>query len=64
MNVAKIKEALLASVGNPETGAISEYADVMAEAIAKELDDCCAEPEVKSFTPVKETRVLEAPEAH
>jgi hypothetical protein len=60
--VAKIKALLLESVGNPESGAIADFADTMAEAISKELDDCCS-TEAKSFTPVSETRVIKPTEA-
>ena len=59
MDVAKIKAILLASVGNPKSGAISDFADTMANAIAKELEP---EQEVKSFNPVKETRVKKVSE--
>lgn len=33
MTVEKIKETILAAAGNPESGAIFEIADVLAEAI-------------------------------
>ena len=66
----EIKKALLASVGNPESGPIAQNADKMTEAV------CCideevkpkAEPKVeekaepKASKPVKETRIQEASE--
>lgn len=60
MDVAKIKAILLASVGNPDSGAIADYADVMAHSVVNECKcdkDCCKE-EVKSYNPVSETRVI------
>lgn len=60
MNVAKIKALILESVGNPESGAIAEYAQVMAQAVADEIND---KDEVKEFQPVKETRVIKPTEA-
>lgn len=60
MEVGKIKRLLLDSVGNPESGAIAEYADVMAKAIAEGLED---KLEVKSYEPVKETRVVKPTES-
>ena len=66
----EIKKALLASVGNPESGPIAQNANKMAEAV------CCLdetpEPKVEEKTeekaepkaskPVKETRIQEASE--
>jgi hypothetical protein len=52
MNKEEIKKAILKVAGNPESGAIFELADAMADAI------CGKEPEVKKFDPVKETRVV------
>ncbi|CAB4161373.1 hypothetical protein UFOVP772_43 [uncultured Caudovirales phage] len=52
MNKEQIKQAILKVAGNPESGAIFELADAMADAI------CEKEPEVKKFDPVKETRVV------
>jgi hypothetical protein len=58
MNKGDIKKAYLAAVGNPETGVFVEFADVIAEAIAKE----CCEEETKTVAPVKEIRVVKADE--
>jgi hypothetical protein len=60
----EIKKAILASVGNPESGPIAQNADKMAEAV------CCIDDkpkveekaEPKASKPVKETRVQEASE--
>ena len=62
MDVGKIKAVLLASVGNPESGAISDNADAMALAILKELNGESETVEVKEFNPVKETRVKKVSE--
>lgn len=66
----EIKKALLASVGNPESGPIAQNADKMAGAISS-LDNP-EEPKVeqkaedkvepKASKPVKETRIQEASE--
>ncbi len=60
MEMAKIKAVLLESVGNPESGAIAEYAEVMAKAISDEIN---GKDEVKEFNPVKETRIIKPTEA-
>jgi len=57
MEKRAIKIAILKVAGNPESGAIADLADEMAEAIVK-LD----EPEAKSFSPVKETRIQDIKE--
>lgn len=57
MDVAKIKAVLLASVGNPESGAISDNANAMALAVLKELNGESETVEIKEFNPVKETRI-------
>ncbi len=33
MDVAKVKAVLLEAVGNPETGVIADYADLLSEAV-------------------------------
>jgi hypothetical protein len=65
VDVAKIKAVLLASVGNPESGVLSDCADDMALAILKAYEndgDCCKQG-VKEFNPVKETRVIKVSES-
>jgi len=52
-----IRKAILKVAGDPENGVIKDLAGAMADAIVA-LD----EPEVKSYDPVKETRVMKAPE--
>jgi hypothetical protein len=53
MNVADVKRAYFNALGNPSSGLFVEFADVICEAIVAEF----GEPEVKTFEPVKETRV-------
>lgn len=57
MNKQQIKSAILKTAGNPESGAIADLVDQMAEAILN-ID----KPEVKKFNPVSETRVIESKE--
>lgn len=57
MNKEQIKSAILKTAGNPESGAIADLVDEMAEAILN-ID----KPEVKKFNPVSETRVIESKE--
>jgi hypothetical protein len=57
MNKEQIKSAILKTAGNPESGAIADLVDQMAEAILN-ID----KPEVKKFNPVSETRVIESKE--
>jgi hypothetical protein len=59
MNKAEIKAALLKATGNPESGAIADYADAMATAIAELFNPST---EVKKYEPAKETRTLRPPE--
>jgi len=56
MNVENVKRILLSSVGNPESGVFVDFADVVSEAIVAEFGEKKT-AEVKSFTPVDETRV-------
>ena len=57
MNREQIKSAILKTAGNPESGAIADLVDQMAEAILN-ID----KPEVKKFNPISETRVIESKE--
>ncbi len=57
MNKDQVKDVILRTAGYPESGAISQLADAMADAIMK-ID----EPELKKYEPVKETRVVESKE--
>lgn len=60
MNVADVKKAYLASVGDPQSGVFVDFADVICEAI---VDACCKdESEAKSFEPVAETRLVKVAE--
>jgi hypothetical protein len=59
MNKAEIKAAILKMAGNPESGAIAEYADAWAEELARLSQPAI---ETKKFEPVKETRVQEIKE--
>lgn len=58
MDKAKVKDAILKTAGYPEAGVIAELADAMAEAIC----DINKPVEIKSFEPVKETRIQEIKE--
>jgi len=53
----EIRKAILKVAGNPESGVIREMSGAMADAVVA-LDAT----EVKSFTPVSETRVMKASE--
>lgn len=57
MNKEQIKSAILKTAGNPESGAIADLVDEMAEAILN-ID----KPEVKKFNPISETRIIESKE--
>jgi hypothetical protein len=57
MNKEQIKSAILKVAGNPESGAIADMAEAMAEAIIN-ID----KPEIKKFEPVKETRIVSVQE--
>lgn len=58
MNKEQIKEAILKVAGNPDSGAIAELADEMADAI-EQIDKPV---ETKKFNPVTETRIQEVKE--
>jgi hypothetical protein len=58
MNVNDVKNSILNAVGNPESGALAEYAGVIAEAIVKDFGP----EEKKTVAPVKEIRVVKADE--
>lgn len=58
MDKQQIKEAILKVAGNPDSGAIAELADAMAEAVAN-IDKPV---ETKKFNPVAETRITEISE--
>ena len=53
MNKDQVKDVILRTAGYPESGAIKDIADALADAIIK-ID----EPEIKKYEPVKETRVV------
>lgn len=57
MNKEQIKSAILKVAGYPDSGAIKDLADSMADEIMS-ID----KPEKKSFNPVEETRVKEVKE--
>jgi hypothetical protein len=58
VNKDQIKEAILKVAGNPDSGAIAELADEMAEAI-EQIDKPI---ETKKFNPITETRIQEVKE--
>ena len=57
MNREQVKQTILKTAGYPESGAIKDIVDALADAIIK-ID----EPEIKKYEPVKETRVVESNE--
>ncbi len=57
MNREQVKQTILRTAGYPESGAIKDIADALADAIIK-ID----QPEIKKYEPVKETRVVESNE--
>ena len=58
MNKLEIKKAILNATGNPESGAIKDNVDAMADAIYKELN----KNEESAFKPEKDIRVIKANE--
>jgi hypothetical protein len=58
MNVNDVKNSILNAVGNPESGALAEYASVIAEAIVKDFGP----EEEKTVEPVKEIRLVKPEE--
>ena len=59
MKKEDIKAEILRIAGNPDSGAIAEYADAWADALEKLANP---KAETKKFEPVKETRVQEIKE--
>ena len=57
MNKSEIKNIILKTAGYPDSGAIFNLADDIADAIIK-----AGQPEIKKFEPSKETRVVETKE--
>ena len=58
MDVAKVKAVLLDAVGNPESGVIADYADVLSEAVVKAFAEKKAVTEPQS----RELRVVKSEE--
>ena len=58
MNKEEIKKTILDATGNPESGIIKDTADLIAEAIYKELN----KTEVSSYQQDKEIRVTKVSE--
>ena len=58
MDVAKVKAVLLDAVGNPETGVIADYADLLSQAVV----DAFAEKKAKTEAQVRELRVVKSEE--
>ena len=52
MNKEEVKQAILKVAGYPQSGAIAEMAEAMAEEI------CGTKKETKKFDPVAETRII------
>lgn len=58
MDVAKVKAVLLEAVGNPESGVICDYADVMSQAVV----DAFAEKKAQTELVKRELRVVKPEE--
>lgn len=58
MDVAKVKAVLLEAVGNPESGIIADYADVMSQAVV----DAFAEKKAQTESVERELRVVKPEE--
>jgi hypothetical protein len=58
MDVAKVKAVLLEAVGNPESGIIADYADLMSQAVV----DAFSEKKAQIETQKRELRVVKPEE--
>ena len=58
MDVAKVKAVLLEAVGNPESGIIADYADLMSQAVV----DAFAEKKVANEAQKRELRIVKPEE--
>jgi hypothetical protein len=55
MDVENVKRIYLSALGNPQSGVFVDFADVVSQAIVAEFSEKKSD-EIKSFTPVVETR--------
>lgn len=62
MTIEKIKAAILKATGNPTSGAIAQYADVMAEAAFYAISGEEEKPSKTERADKKELRVVKADE--
>ena len=58
MDVAKVKAVLLEAVGNPESGIIADYADLMSQAVV----DAFAEKKAANEAQKRELRIVKPQE--
>lgn len=58
MDVAKVKAVILEAAGNPESGVIADYADLLSEAVVNAF----AEKKAKTEQQVRELRVVKPDE--
>ena len=58
MDVAKVKAVLLEAVGNPESGIIADYADLMSQAVV----DAFAEKKATNEAQKRELRIVKPEE--
>ena len=58
MDVAKVKAVLLEAVGNPESGIIADYADLMSQAVV----DAFAEKKAANEAQKRELRIVKPEE--
>lgn len=66
MNVGEVKKVLLDAIGNPESGVIADYADVLSEAVVKAYADkkCCqTKVETKTEPQARELRIVKPDES-
>lgn len=58
MDVAKVKAVLLEAVGNPESGVIADYADLLSQAVV----DAFAEKKTATEAQIRELRIVKPEE--
>lgn len=58
MDVAKVKAVLLEAVGNPESGVIADYADLLSQAVV----DAFAEKKTATEAQIRELRIVKSEE--
>lgn len=59
MDVAKVKAVILEAAGNPGSGVIADYADLLSEAVVNAF----AEKKAKTESQVRELRIVKPDES-